>query len=117
MEPLHRGVIMSCQVSRRAVRALTAWRLDQSDAHGVELHVPRRSQVVVFIPDARCEAALPQVPSPALPEVGPPRLPPMCLADGATQALGGPRDNDQVNMIGHQAICPDRDLLCAAELP
>ena|SRR5271157_5333938 len=37
------------------------------------------------------------------------------LADGATQALGGLRDNDQVNMIGHQAICPDRDLLCAAE--
>ena len=39
----------------------------------------------------------------------------MCLADGATQALGGLRDNDQVNMIGHQAICPVRDLLCAAE--
>src|SRR5271157_5665290 len=27
-----------------------------------------------------------------------------------------PRDNDQMNMVGHQAICPDRDLLCAAEL-
>ena len=40
----------------------------------------------------------------------------MCLAGGATQALGGLRDNDQVNMIGHQAICSDRDLLCAAEL-
>ena len=40
----------------------------------------------------------------------------MCLADGAMQALSGLRDNDQVNMIGHQAICPDRDLLCAAEL-
>src|SRR5271157_5383719 len=39
----------------------------------------------------------------------------MCLADGATQALGRLRDNDQVNMIGHQAIYPDRDLLCAAE--
>jgi len=40
----------------------------------------------------------------------------MCLADGVTQALGGLQDKDQVNMIGHQAICPDRDLLCAAEL-
>ena len=59
---------------------------------------------------------MPQVPSPALPEVDPPRVPAMCLADGATQALGGLRDNDQVNMIGYQAICPDRDLLCAAEL-
>ena len=49
------------------------------------------------------------------PEVDPPRVPAMCLADGATQALGGVRDNDQVNMVGHQAICPDRDLLCAAE--
>jgi hypothetical protein len=59
---------------------------------------------VVFIHDERGEAALPQVPSPALPEVDPP----MYLADGATQALGGLRDNDQVNMVGHQAICPDR---------
>ena len=83
--------------------------------HGVELHVPRRGQEVVFIHDGRGEAALPQVPSPALPEVDPPRVPAMCLANGATQALGGLRDNDQVNMIGHQAICPDRDLLCAAE--
>jgi len=40
----------------------------------------------------------------------------MNLADGATQALGGLRDNDLVNMIGHQAVCPDPDLLCAAEL-
>ncbi len=56
-----------------------------------------------------------QVLSPALPEVDPPRVPPMHLADGATQALGGLRDNDQVSMIGHQAICPARDLLCAAE--
>jgi hypothetical protein len=40
----------------------------------------------------------------------------MCLAGNATKALGGLRNNDQGNMIGHQAICPDRDLLCAAEL-
>ena len=59
---------------------------------------------------------MPQVPSPPFPEVDPPRVPAMCLADGATQAPGGLRDNDQVNMIGHQAICSDRDLLCAAEL-
>ncbi len=59
---------------------------------------------------------MPQVPSPALPEVDPPRVPPMCLADGATQALGELRDNDQVNMIGHQAMCQDRDMLCTAKL-
>ena len=99
---LHEGVITPFQVSRRAAPAITAWCLDQSGAHGVELHVPRRGQEVVFIHDERGEAALPRVPSPALPEVDPPRVPPMCLADGATQALGGLRDNDQVNMIGHQ---------------
>ncbi len=112
---LHQGVIPLSQVSRRAAPALTAWCLDRSGAHGVELHVPRRGQEVVFIYDEQGEAALPQAPSPALPEVDRPRVPPMCLADGATQALDGLRDNDQVNMIGHQAICPDRDLLCAAE--
>src|SRR5271157_1958983 len=108
--------ITPSQVSRRAAPALTAWCLDQSGAHGVELHVPRRGQEVVFLHDERGEAGLPPMPSPALPEVDPPRVPPMCLADGATQALDGLRDNDQVNMIGHQAICPDRDLLCATEL-
>ncbi|MGA9925929.1 MAG: hypothetical protein WBQ29_21215, partial [Isosphaeraceae bacterium] len=58
------------------------------------------------LPDERGEAALAQVPSPALPEVDPPRVPRVCLADGATQVLIGLRDNYQVNMIGHQAICP-----------
>src|SRR5208283_2329066 len=77
---------------------------DQSGAHGVELHVPRRGQEVVFIHDERGEAALPQVPSPPFPEVDPSRVAAMCLADGATQALGGLRDNDQMNMVGHQAI-------------
>jgi len=41
---------------------------DQSGAHGVELHVPRRGQEVVFIHDERGEAALSQVPSPPFPE-------------------------------------------------
>ena len=39
----------------------------------------------------------------------------MCLADGATQACGGPRDSDHMNMVWHQAICADRDLLCVAK--
>ena len=82
---LHQGVITPSQVSRRAAPAITAWCLDQSGAHGVELHVPRRE--VVFIHDKRGEATLPQAPSPALTEVAPPRVPAMCLADGATQAL------------------------------
>ena len=112
---LHQGVITPFQVSRRAAPAITAWCLDQSGTHRVELQVPRRGQEMIFVHDERGEAALPQVPSPALTEVDPPRVPAMCLADDATQALGGLRDNDQVNMIGHQAICPDRDLLCAAE--
>src|SRR5271165_1173411 len=77
----------------------------------------RGSRRAAFPPSsAGGEAALPRVPSPAFPEVDPPRVPPMWLADGATQALGGLRDDDHVNMVGYQAISPDRDLLCAAEL-
>ncbi len=41
---LHQDFITPSQVSRRAAPAITAWCLDQSGAHGVELHVPRRSQ-------------------------------------------------------------------------
>ena len=89
---LHQGVITPSQVSRHAAPAIMAWRLDQSGAHGLEFHVPRRGEEVVFIHDERGEAALPQVPSPALPDVDPPRVPPMCLADDATQALGGLRE-------------------------
>src|SRR5271157_4039131 len=47
------------QVSHRAVPpALTAWCLDRSGAHGVELHVPRRGQEVVFIHDERERSGL-----------------------------------------------------------
>ena len=56
---LHQDVITPSQMSRRAAPAITAWCLDQSGAHGVELHVPRRGQEVVFIHDERGEAALP----------------------------------------------------------
>jgi hypothetical protein len=84
---LHQGVITPFQVSRRAAPAITAWCLDQSGAHRVELHVPRRGQEMIFVHDERGEATLPQAPSPALTEVDPPRVPAMCLADGAMQAL------------------------------
>ena len=94
------------------------WKSYSTASRPGSLQIPGAS-VLALTPRSltnEAKAALPQVPSPALPEVDPPRVPRMCLADGATQALGGLRDNDQVNMVRHQAICPDRDLLCAAEL-
>ena len=39
----------------------------------------------------------------------------MRLADRASQSIGRLWDRDQVHVIGHQAVGPDRDVLSAAE--
>src|SRR5271165_5788865 len=86
------------------------WRSYSTASRPDSLQIPGAS-VLALTPRSltnEAEAALPRVPSPALPEVDPLRVQAMCLAEGATQALGGLRDNDQVNMIGHQAMYPDR---------
>ncbi|HMF36405.1 MAG TPA: hypothetical protein VKF17_07180, partial [Isosphaeraceae bacterium] len=89
------------------------WRSSSTASRPGSLQIPGAG-VLALTPRSltnEAEAALPRVPSPALPEVDPLRVQAMCLAEGATQALGGLRDNDQVNMIGHQAMYPDRALL------
>ena len=40
----------------------------------------------------------------------------MCLADGPTQTVRGPGHGDQVDVIGHEAVRPDFNLLGKAEL-
>jgi hypothetical protein len=40
----------------------------------------------------------------------------MDLADRASQPVGRVRNGDQMDMVGHQAVCPDLDLVRAAPL-
>ncbi len=60
--------------------------------------------------------ALPKVPCPALPSVDQPGVPAMHLAKSPRQVSGIPRDCDDVNMVGHEAVCPDINTTQACKL-
>ena len=85
---LHQDVITPSQVSRRAAPAIPAWCRTNPARTGLNSTYRAAVRLIRRV----------------------------YLADGATQALGGLRDNDQVSMVGHQAICPDRDLLSASKM-
>ena len=55
-----------------------------------------------------------EIPSPFFAEVDPPRVMPMRLADGPSQAAFGRRDCDQMGIIRHQAVTPNLHPLFAA---
>ncbi len=59
---------------------------------------------------------MPKVSSPSLPEVDRPSVSSVRLADSPTQSVARLWHRDQVDMVGHQAIRPDFDLLCLAKL-
>jgi hypothetical protein len=56
------------------------------------------------------------MPAPSLAEVDHARVTAMHLADGESQSVGRLRNCDEMNMIGHQAISPDLDLVSAAPM-
>jgi len=53
------------------------------------------------------EPTLPQMPGPAMPRVDETGVAPMRVGKRATQTVLVRRHNDDVNMVGHQAIGPD----------
>ena len=93
------------------------WCLDQPRAHRVELNVPHGRQQIRLIEHERGEPPLPEMPAPSLAEVDHTRVTAMHLADRASQSVGRVRNCDEMDMIGHQAVRPDLDLVGAAPLP
>jgi hypothetical protein len=83
---------------------------------GVPLDVPHGRHQVPAIHRKRRESPLPQMPPPALAEIDHPRVATVGLADGPAQGVSCRRDNDQMNMIRHEAVRPDADLVLAAPL-
>jgi len=55
------------------------------------------------------EAALPKIAAPALAEVDAPGVAAMRLAERSAQGLGVRRHQDQVHVVGHQAVGPAGD--------
>lgn len=79
---------------------------NQPCLHRVAFDVPHGGQQMGLIEGDASKAALPEVPAPALPEVHPPRVAPVSLPQAPRQALRGPRDEDQVDMVRHEAVRP-----------
>jgi hypothetical protein len=59
---------------------------------------------------------LPEITSPFFAEVDLPRITPMGLADSPPQAVFRRRDSNQMRMVGHQAIAPNRHSVFAAPI-
>src|SRR5262249_1212812 len=56
------------------------------------------------------------MPPPSLPEVDHAGVTAMHLADRPSQSVGRVRNGDQMDMVRHQALCPNLDLVGAAPL-
>ena len=114
---LNECVVLSSHMGSRAAPPITARGLDQPRAHRVKLDVPRRGQDVRLIEHKRREPSLPQMASPPLAKVDHSGVTPMDLADRQSQPVGRLRNSDEMDVIGHQAVCPDFNLMDGAPLP
>jgi hypothetical protein len=82
----------------------------------VLLNVARGSHQMALIHWVRCESALPEVSSPALPFVDAASVAPVGVPDGSAEVGICPRYCYQVHVVWHQAIGPDADAVQSAGL-
>jgi hypothetical protein len=110
-------VVLSAHMGSRAAARITARGIDQPSANRIELKVPRSGQEVRLIEHERRKPPLPQMASPPLAKVDHARVSPMDLADRPSQPVLRLRDSDEMDVVRHQAVRPDLNLMGAAPLP
>jgi hypothetical protein len=108
------SVVAAEQVRSRAAPRVVLGPRDEARPDGIELDVARRSEGVALVHDARREAPLPEAAGPTHALVDRERVPPVRLAERRAQRLRGWRDEDAVDVIGHQAPRPDLDAVTPA---
>ena len=91
-------------------------RRHQPGADRVQRQIARRSDEVGLVHRPRGEAALKQVAGDPRPRVGEGGEAPVRLADRLGQPIGAGGNEDQMNMVGHQAIGPAGHAIGAATL-
>lgn len=106
---LDQGVVAPGQVGAGARPGPSLGLPDQPGPHGVQLDVAGGRQQVILVHWERVEALLPKVAAPALAEVDAPGVAAVRLAEGAPQAVGLLGHQDQMDVVGHQAVGPGRD--------
>jgi len=79
----------------------------QPGPNRVQRHITGRVGEVRLIHQDRSKSSLPQVTGPAVAGVDEARIAAMGIGEGPAQSVCIGRDDDQVNMIGHQAVGSD----------
>ena len=82
----------------------------------VHLDVAGASKEVVLVHDVRSESPLPQVSPPSFTEVDAAGVVEVCLANGRCQGLFVWGNDDQVDMVGHEAVAPEFNCIVCAPL-
>jgi hypothetical protein len=87
---------------------------DKARTHRVQRAIARRRHQVRFVHHDRGEASLKQMARHPQPCVDERRIAPMRLAQRPSEPLGRPWRQNQMDVIGHQAIAPNSDPLAPA---
>src|SRR6185312_14136 len=109
-------VVLSLEMCGSAAPTIIARGIDQARSNRVQLDVPRCCQQVGFIEHEPSEASLPEVSPPALPKVDMASVSPMRLTNGQSKTVCRFWRSNQVNMIRHQTVGPNLDLLDTTKL-
>jgi len=103
---LHHMVVYSLKMRRRAAPGVGKRVLHKTGCYRIELHVPDRSMEMSLIEQAGMKSILPQKAFPAFPEIHHSGVSPVRFADSPCQRVFLGRNCDQMNVIGHKAVCP-----------
>ncbi len=101
-----------------SARPRWAAALDQGQPrpHRIEFHVARARQQVAFVERKRVKALLPEVAAPSLAEVDAARVAAVGLAQGGAEPVFVRRHENEMDVVGHQAIGPHLGARLAAPL-
>jgi len=87
---------------------------NNSGSYRVHFNISSSCQQITFVHRKRCKAFLPKVSTPLLPKVDSASIAAVCFSDRTGQSFFGFRYGNQVNVIWHQAPCPDLNSVFAA---
>jgi hypothetical protein len=107
---IYQRVERETEISPRAGPRPILWFLAEPRSNRIQFNVAHGRQGVCFLHNDRIESLLPKVTSPFLPAICSPSIAPMKCSKEARQTRLGARHNNRVDVIGHQAVCPDLDV-------
>jgi hypothetical protein len=105
----HQAVVRADEVGADARPAPVLRPRHQPRANGVHSHIAHGRQEVGLVHRDRSEATVEQMTAPASARIDEVRPSTMCRSERAGQAVLSVGNEDQMDVIGHQALSPDLD--------